>query len=545
MQKERKWAAGLLAVMLAALCLALLTEDKRNERREVAYPAFMAMAKEGSVEKVLLEDAGLWQATLKNGEEILTPNPRTPDAKAALLEMGIHVEEKEKVHVAPLLVMGMLLFLMLRQQKGSGMEKMMHTDSGGKGEKITFEDLVIGEETLSGMQDLVHYLNAPERYEKMGARPPRGVLLYGPPGTGKTMLAKALAGETGKPFFAVSGSDFVQVYVGVGAGRIRSLFRKARKTGGGVIFIDEIDAIGKTRDQGNDEREQTLNALLTEMNGFSGKDGVIVLAATNRMDTLDGALLREGRFDRHIEVGLPGKEERRRILKIHSRNKPLEEQVSLAAWAEKTALFSGAQLESMMNEAAIRAVREGKEKIGEAHMEAAFRFQTAGDEKAMAANEREKWMIACHEAGHALLTHLLLPQSRLTHLTILPSNKGAAGYSLSVQEDRLLYTRQELMHHMAVALGGRAAEEEVFGKMQVTNGAASDLKKAKAMAEEMAAWQMSDEEDEQKAGRALMQEGYALAMEKVRHNRPRLLRLARALMEKETLRGEEIVQFMA
>ena len=544
MRKEIRFLI-LLGVMLLALGGMIMTQQKKGKREEVPYLSFIEMAKNGEVKHVVYSDEAMWQAALFDGREILTPNPRTENGKEMLLSLGIEVTERMQPEVETVLFALLFGMMMFGRRGNMSMERFDIVNGDRKVPEVTFRDVIVGKETLEGMRDVAHYLKDGAAYEKMGARPPRGVMLYGPPGTGKTLLARALAGETGKPFFAVSGSDFVEVYVGVGAGRIRSLFKKARKAGGGVIFIDEIDALGKKRDQGNEEREQTLNALLTEMSGFSGKDGVIVLAATNRLDTLDGALLREGRFDRHIEVGLPGREERLQILQVHSRKKPMDPQVSMENWAERTVLFSGAQLESLMNEAAIRAVRGGDALISERHMEQAFLAQTAGEEKKMTANRKEKHMIAVHEAGHALLTHLLLPQSRLTRLTILPSNKGAAGYSLAIHEDRVLYTRQELMHHMSVTLGGRAAEEVMFGKEQVTNGAGSDLKKAEALACEMAEWRMSDEEDGERAKRGLMEEAYAIAKQKIGENRQRLEGLSRALMERETLSGEEILHFVA
>lgn len=346
--------------------------------------------------------------------------------------------------------------------------------------ELSFEDVAANDEARQSLKGLVDFLKDPEKYQRFGARMPRGVLLYGPPGTGKTLLARALAGEAGVPFFALSGSDFVQMYVGVGAGRVRDLFQKARKAGRCVIFIDEIDAMGKRRDDSaSDEREQTLNALLTEMSGFKDEDGVIVLAATNRIDTLDPALLRPGRFDRQIEVGLPGKSQRLSILKLHARNKPLDASVDLEALAADTVLFSGASLETLLNEAAIRAARRGAAAIERPDIEAAYLTSVAGEDKEIGSTSRaELCTIALHEAGHALATHLLMPEHRVSRVSILPSGKGAAGYSLAIPPDRTLLRRDQLEAQVMALLAGRAAELLVGGSEELTSGASSDLSKA-------------------------------------------------------------------
>ncbi len=541
---KKKGFAVLVALMLVTLLLSLQTERKENAVQGLGYPKFLEMAEKGEVRKVIYTNEAFWQVELSDGKVYQVPNPRNEDSKERLLKNGIEVVEKEKINMLPLVFLMFLCFVFFSRQKG-GMEAMPSGDAASHIPDKTFQDVIIDKDTLSAMEDLKCYLKNPDIYEEMGARPPRGVLLYGPPGTGKTLLAQALAGEVKKGFFAVSGSDFVQVYVGVGASRIRSLFKKARKEGGGVIFIDEIDALGKKRDNANDEREQTLNALLTEMNGFHGKDGIIVLAATNRPDTLDAALLREGRFDRRIEIGLPDREGRERMLMVHTKNKHLASDVDIKEMAARTALFSGAQLESMVNEAAIRAIREGKKEISMAHLETAFYAQIAGDERKKTGAEKEKKMIAVHEAGHAVLTHALLPEHTLTRVTVLPSSKGAAGYSLSIQPDRLLYTKQELLCHMAVALGGRAAEEMMFGRENVSNGAGSDLEKAEEMAAQMVKWHMAEEKDAQEGKQSLMKKAYEIAKSVLEERRGRVEKMAQALMEKETLNEGEILFFVA
>ena len=322
-----------------------------------------------------------------------------------------------------------------------------------------FGDVAANEEAKKSLEGLVDYLKDPQKYARYGARMPRGVLLYGPPGTGKTLLARALAGEAGVPFFALSGSDFVQMYVGVGASRVRELFKNARKAGKCVIFIDEIDAMAKKRDdQSSDERDQTLNALLSEMSGFRPADGVIVLAATNRLDTLDPALLRPGRFDRQIEVGLPGREERLNILRLHSRNKPLSRSVDLEALAADTSCFSGASLENLLNEAAIAAAGRGAETIEPEDVRGAFFKTVAGADRKSTATRAERRVIAVHEAGHALASILLTPESRLRRVSILPAGGGAAGYNLSIPPERTMLEKRQIEAQISVLLAGRAAE---------------------------------------------------------------------------------------
>ena len=539
-QKGFIWIA---AAMMVVLTISVFYENRQGKKEALDYPAFAQAVEKGDIKTVYYSDHANWKAVKTDGEEITVPNPRNADMKEKLLLQGVQVIETQSGNMLPALIFaGVLVFLLFG--KRSGMERFsnMETEKAVSGK--TFEDVIVAGETLRSMEDLTHYLKYPKQYAAMGARPPRGVLLFGPPGTGKTLLAQALAGETGKPFFAVSGSDFVQGYVGVGASRIRSLFRKARKAGGGGIFIDEIDALGKKRESGNDEREQTLNALLTEMNGFMDGEGIIVLAATNRPEMLDAALMREGRFDRRIEISLPDREERRRMLSVHTRNKPMAPDADLDALAKKTVLFSGAQLESLVNEAAIRAIRDGKETIGQMHLEQAYIAQTAGDERKMSMTAEEKHLIAVHEAGHALVTRLLLPENKLTRVTVIPSNKGAAGYSMSIQKEQLLYTRKELMHRMAAILAGRAAEEMVFGPENVTNGAASDLEKAEQMALQMYRWQMICADGEREAKKQAMDEGKRLAMDTIEKKRPMLNRLIAALMEKETLLEEELQQIL-
>ncbi len=427
--------------------------------------------------------------------------------------------------------------------------------------RLSFLNVAANEEALNSLKELADFLKNPQKYQRMGARMPRGVLLYGPPGTGKTLMARALAGEAGVPFFAASGADFVQMYVGVGASRVRELFAKARKAGKSVIFIDEIDALGKARQgSGSDEREQTLNALLVEMSGFREENPVVVLAATNRLDTLDPALLRPGRFDRQIEVGLPDRDQRLSILKLHSRNKPLAQEVSLARLASDTISFSGAALECLLNEAAILAAGRNAEQIELADVQRAYVTSIAGqDRPSNNVSQEDKAIIALHEAGHALVTHLLLPEHQIKRVSILPSTRGAAGYSLSIPPEKSVMKRSYLNAQLKVLLGGRAAEELAAGEMELTSGASDDLKRAAELAASMV-MDMGMETDHGIALRALskacsagsqegfaqsrklLKEAYGQTFELLRENSDLLMKLTEALLEKESMDEHQLEQ---
>lgn len=544
--KIKSWKGALVFLMLGTLLLLGAGKGTETHTEEISYSAFWELAEKGEIASVAMGDGENWKVEMKNGTLAYTPNPRAENGKERLLALDIQV--KEQPSAAPewlyggLLLGALLLFMRLRSRGSSGLSKYAAVSPEKSIPGITFADVAVPEETLSSMRDLVGFLREPGKYARYGARLPRGVMLYGPPGTGKTLLARALAGEAGVPFFAMGGADFVQVYVGVGASRVRELFRRARRAGGGVIFIDEIDAIGKKRDNGNDEREQTLNALLAEMSGFSETDGILVLAATNRLDTLDAALLREGRFDRRIEVNLPDYAQRLQILRVHAGKQPLGDTVSLERLARQTTLFSGAQLETLLNEAAIRAARKNAEKIEGEDVESAFLAVAVGEERKRPASPEEKRITAYHEAGHALITRCMLPEAQLHRVTILPSSRGAAGYSFSVQPDRLFHTRRELMAMLSAALGGRAAEEGLLGPENVTTGAAGDLKKAREIARSMAEeWAMGRGEGTEKDMRAIEQEAMEAARACLERNREVLERVAQALLQRETLGEEELL----
>ncbi len=449
-------------------------------------------------------------------------------------------------------LIAVLLFVRMRQRQrvpAGGFSPIQPGHVPG----VRFADVAANEEAMESLRDVLSFIQSPERYRRFGAHVPRGVLLYGMPGTGKTLMAKALAGEAGVPFFAVNGADFVEMYVGVGASRVRALFKEARKAGRAVVFFDEIDAIGKKRDNRSDEREQTLNALLSEMSGFGQSDGVVVLAATNRVDTLDEALLRAGRFDRQIEVPLPGLEERLRILEVHARQKPLAADVSLGELAQQTALFSGAKLECLVNEAPILSATREAEAIEARDLSAALDTLLFGMERrgtAQLTHERE--VTAAHEAGHAILTAVLMPNSAIRKVSIIPTGRGAAGYSMAIPQEKMFHEKQELIHHIAVALAGREAEALWLGGDRVSTGAANDIEKAALIARRMVCeWGMLpgtedvylfSQQQKDMAAQQWLTQGRQLAAGALRTYRAAWERLTRMLLERESVDGTEVLR---
>ena len=398
--------------------------------------------------------------------------------------------------IAVLVVFGMLWYFMFLRQTGGGggadrtarFGRARTRTGADEQKKVTFDDVAGAEEEKGELQEIVEFLKDPRRFLDLGARIPKGVLLVGPPGTGKTLLAKAVAGEAGVHFLSISGSDFVELYVGVGASRVRDLFDQAKKNAPAIVFIDEIDAVGRQRGAGlgggHDEREQTLNQLLVEMDGFGNNEGVVVMAATNRQDILDPALLRPGRFDRQVYVGYPDIKGREAILKVHARNKPLGDDVSLAELAKGTGGFTGADLENLMNEAALLAARQHRRFIGMKDLnEAVIKVIAGPEKKSRVVIERERKLTAYHEAGHAIVIHDLKTQDPVHQITIIPRGM-AGGMTISLpQEDVTFQSKQQLTERIAVCLGGRAAEQLALG--DISTGAGNDLQKASAIARNM------------------------------------------------------------
>ena len=449
---------------------------------------------------------------------------------------------------------------------------------------VMFDDVAGIEEAKEELQEVVTFLKKPERFTAVGARIPKGVLLIGPPGTGKTLLAKAIAGEAGVPFFSISGSEFVEMFVGVGASRVRDLFKKAKENAPCIVFIDEIDAVGRQRGTGigggNDEREQTLNQLLTEMDGFEGNTGIIIIAATNRPDVLDSALLRPGRFDRQVQVDLPNCKGRLRILEVHARNKKLSSEVSLETVARRTPGFSGAELANLLNEAAILTARRRKDEITALEIDDAIDRITIGLTLTPLLDSKKKRLIAYHEVGHALLMTLLKNSDPLNKVTIIPRSGGIGGFAQQAfNEDMIdsgLYTRSWMTDRITMSLGGRAAEEEIFGESEVTAGASGDIRAVADLAREMVTrYGMSDlglialegsssgevflgrglsprsEYSEEVATqideqvRAIAMQCYAQARLLIRENRALVDRLVEMLLEQETIEGEQFRAIVA
>jgi cell division protease FtsH len=583
------------AIILAVVLYFFLPLYRtRAPREEISYTQFLQHAQAGRIVEVTIGDETV-SGRLRDGQTFRTFVPPGDTTYLTLLQsrgVQIHVEPKSRTSLWPSLLSTMLPFflliglwlLMLRQaQSGSNQalsfgksRARLHTENRPK---VTFDDVAGVDEAKEELQEIIEFLKHPKKFQALGAKIPRGVLLVGPPGSGKTLLAKAVAGEAGVPFFSISGSEFVEMFVGVGASRVRDLFDQAKKSAPCLVFIDEIDAVGRQRGAGlgggHDEREQTLNQLLVEMDGFDPNAGIIVIAATNRPDILDPALLRPGRFDRRVVVDNPDSKGRRAILDVHVRGKPLADDVDLDRLAKHTPGFSGADLANLVNEAALLAARRNKKKITMAEMEEAIERVIAGPQRRsriLSAKERE--IAAYHEGGHALLGKLL-PNADPPHkVTILPRGM-ALGYVISAPpEDKYTYTKSELLDRITAMLGGRVAEELVFN--EVTTGAQNDFEQATELARKMVTeFGMSErlgplslgkrhgpvflgrdlvetrnysEEiayEIDKEVRRIIDECYERARSLLQANRDRLERLARALLEHESLEGEEIDRALA
>lgn len=460
---------------------------------------------------------------------------------------------------------------------GGGLGKSGARVIASKDVGVTFKDVAGQEEAKESLKEVVDFLENPKRYEEIGAKLPRGALLVGPPGTGKTLLAKAVAGEAGVPFFSISGSEFVEMFVGRGAAKVRDLFKQAKEKAPCIVFIDEIDTVGKKRDggglSGNDEREQTLNQLLTEMDGFDNHKGIVVLAATNRPDSLDPALLRPGRFDRRIPVELPDLSGRKSILELHAKDVKVQPPIDLTAIARATPGASGADLANIINEGALRAVRMGRKRATQDDFEESVEVVIAGQQrKSTVLSDHEKQVVSYHEIGHAIVAARQKGSAPVTKITIVPRTSGALGYTMQVEEDeKFLTTKQEILDKLAVYCGGRAAEELIFGEM--TTGAANDIEQATKLARNMVTrFGMSDEFGMMALGTVqnqylnqdtsltcapgtaeqvdalvvkLIEEAHARAMQILKENKFKLHELARYLYKKETITGEEFMTLLS
>ncbi|MDO4373018.1 MAG: ATP-dependent zinc metalloprotease FtsH [Clostridia bacterium] len=499
---------GIVLLVILVFNLVVSPLLLRAQVQEVDYGTFMKMIEEKNIGSVEVEDSQIL-FTDKDGTQIYkTGEMNDPTLTERLYAAGAKFTRVTQQATSPLLsfFLTFLLPILIFAALGQYLTKKMMSQAGGpnamafglgkssakvyvpSSDGIRFDDVAGEDEAKENLAEIVDYLHDPRKYSDVGASMPKGVLLVGPPGTGKTMLAKAVAGEAGVPFFAMSGSEFVEMFVGMGASKVRDLFKQAKEKAPCIVFIDEIDAIGKKREGqlgGNDEREQTLNQLLTEMDGFDGNNGVIILAATNRPESLDPALTRPGRFDRRVPVELPDLAGREDILKVHAKKIKAAADVDFHTIARMAAGTSGAELANIINEAALRAVRNGRTVVEQADLEESIEVVIAGYQKKNAImTDAEKHVVAYHEIGHALVAALQVDSAPVQKITIIPRTSGALGYTMQVeQNDKVLMTREELENKIATLTGGRAAEELVFG--QITTGASNDIEQATKIARAM------------------------------------------------------------
>ena len=491
----------LLIVVAASIIDAVVSS--RPDKSEITYTNFMAQVQQKKVDSVQITADHAITGQLKDGASFTTYAPTDAALMPALKDAEVNVVAKPPeqpswwmnalASIVPILILVAVFFFFMQQTQGGGSRVMnfgkSHAKMHGEGKvKVSFKDVAGADEAKEELSEIVEFLRNPGKYNTIGAKIPKGVLLFGPPGTGKTLLARAVAGEAGVPFFSISGSDFVEMFVGVGASRVRDLFSQAKKNAPCIIFIDEIDAVGRQRGAGlgggHDEREQTLNQLLVEMDGFGANEGIITIAATNRPDILDPALLRPGRFDRQITVDRPDLQGRVAILNVHAKGKPLSKDVDLKTIAKKTPGFTGADLSNLLNEAALLAARADKKIIGMAELEEASEKVAFGPERrSHVISEKEKRLTAIHESGHALVAYLLPEADPVHKVTIIPRGR-AGGYTMMLpEEDRSYETKSYYLAQIRVALGGRAAEEIVFN--EISSGASGDLQSVTRIVRQM------------------------------------------------------------
>ena len=587
------YSLALLGLMLFNFLAMPYLAQRRVQ--EVDYGTFMEMTEKQEIGQVEVQENQILFTSQDGAQIYKTGLMNDPELIYRLRESGAVFASEIVEEMSPFLsvllswVLPILLFVGLGQM----MAKRMMNKAGGSNsmmfgmgrsnakvyvkssEGIKFSDVAGEDEAKENLTEIVDYLHNPEKYREIGASMPKGILLVGPPGTGKTMLAKAVAGEANVPFFSMSGSEFVEMFVGMGASKVRDLFKQAKDKAPCIIFIDEIDAIGKKRDGqmgGNDEREQTLNQLLTEMDGFEGNTGVIILAATNRPESLDPALTRPGRFDRRVPVELPDLQGREEILKVHAKKIRVDQGVDFRQIARMASGASGAELANIVNEAALRAVRDGRQQATQSDLEESIEVVIAGYQKKNAIlTDQEKWTVAYHEIGHALVAAKQSQSAPVQKITIIPRTSGALGYTMQVEEgNRYLMTREEIENKIATYTGGRAAEEVAFGT--VSTGAANDIEQATKLARAMVTrYGMSEDFDmvaletvnnQYLGGDAslacsaetqtqvdrqvveLVKKQHEKAAAILRENREKLDRLARFLYERETITGEEFMELL-
>ncbi|MBT6300993.1 MAG: ATP-dependent zinc metalloprotease FtsH [Candidatus Jacksonbacteria bacterium] len=597
---------GIFIIVFAIFAFALSRYTPQDAKPEdVSLNVVATQIIEGTVEKIEIEQEKL---TIILNDETEHVSHKEPGESLAttLSNFGVSAEQLRGIEVivkqdsawvvwmsallpflVPILLIGVFIYFMMRQVQGANSKAMSFGQStarqtspnDGKKKKTTFKEVAGAKEAKEELQEVVEFLQNPQKFLSLGAKIPKGVLLVGPPGTGKTLIARAVAGEAGVPFFHISGSEFVEMFVGVGASRVRDLFRKAKKSAPCIVFMDEIDAVGRQRGTGlggsHDEREQTLNQILVEMDGFDTETNVIVIAATNRPDVLDPALLRPGRFDRRVTLDLPDISEREQILKIHASNKPLEENVDIRKIAERTPGFSGADLENLLNEAAIFTARKNKKIITMEELLPSIEKVILGPErKSRVISDKEKKITAYHEAGHALVGHLLPNTDPVHKISIIPRGR-AGGYTMSLpSEDKYFHSKSEFIDELAMMLGGYAAEEIFFG--DITTGPSSDLQRATKTArnivtrygmsdklgprtfgkkEEMIflGKEMAEEKDysEETAKSiddeisALVEEALKTAKKIITDKKPVMEKVVAALLEKETLEKEAFEDLLA
>ena len=587
----------IVLILLLVFNFVAMPWISEHQIKEVDYNTFINMVDKGEVSAVEIQEQNnriLFKGDEKSGKIYKTAMVPDDDLVSRLLKAGVSTTGEEIEQTSALVsILAWLLPIIIFVALGQYMSRKMMDKMGGgnsmmfnmgksnarvyvkSAEGIKFADVAGEDEAKENLSEIVNYLHDPGKYKEIGASMPKGILLVGPPGTGKTMLAKAVAGEADVPFFSMSGSEFVEMFVGMGASKVRDLFRQAKEKAPCIVFIDEIDAIGKKRDGqlgGNDEREQTLNQLLTEMDGFEGNNGVIILAATNRPESLDPALTRPGRFDRRVPVELPDLKGREEILKVHARKIKVAEDVDFGKIARMASGASGAELANIVNEAALRAVRDGRRFANQSDLEESIEVVIAGYQKKNAImTDHEKHIIAYHEIGHALVAAKQTHSAPVQKITIVPRTSGALGYTMQVEEgNHYLMSKEEMENKIATFTGGRAAEEVVFGS--VTTGASNDIEQATKLARAMITrYGMSEDfdmvametvtnqylggdaslacsaETQAQIDRqviALVKKQHDKAVKILTENREKLDELARFLYEKETITGEEFMEIL-